>query len=355
METVIRRLRGRGVVVDNNARNRARVPKAKRNAMETLYLAGNSLAEVAEQLGATVQVVTDELDRRGVTKRGPGRKSRFADKPKEAEEIAAAYKNGCSESLLAEIFKCSRDAIRQVARDAGIEIRKGRAGQQVYRYEDRKGREHWMRSSWEIKTALYFDKQDINWDFELESFEIGPCRRYTPDFWIYAADASLELLVDVKGWIYPASDDRIKLFRAARPDLPFELWGQKELSEKGILDLEMPIPEAKRGKGLRSRISKTEIQEAIKLYESGMTTHQVAARLNRSESAIARHLQKLGKTRSRSQTKRMLSADQAMRDRMAELYLEGNSYSKVAELLDIGRDIIAGEIKHRGIARSGSR
>lgn len=356
-QTVCNCLRREGIELRSRAETRlGRVSDTKRNAIETLYKSGQSLEEVAEALDLTVQIVRAELQRRDVERRSVGRKTRFADDAETAAQIFKGYANGCSVSLLAEVYKCSRDAIKQVLLEADVTLRKEGPGKRVYQFVDRKGREHWMRSSWEIKTAIYLDQKGTEWDYEKETYEIGQRKRYTPDFWLYAEDGQVVLIIDVKGWLYPKSDDRIKLFQEAHPDLPFELWGQKELTEFGILDLEIPEPpKGRKRKGLRSRISKAEIAEAVRLYESGMTTGQVAEALNRSESAIARQLQKLGKTRNRHQTKKMMGADQGTRDLIAQTYLSGLSMTKTAEKLGLSRDIVAREIKVRGLSRSRSR
>jgi len=342
-----------GIVRSSAESKRGRFSETTRRKMADLYRDGKSLQEVAAATESTVQIVRDELNRRGIERRRVGRKTRFADEPEIVAQILKGYENGCSVPLLAEVYKCSRNAIKQVLLEADVTLRKKGPGKHVYQFTDRKGREHWMRSSWEIKTAIYLDQKGSNWDYEKETYEIGPKKRYTPDFWVYADDGSLFLVIDVKGWLYPASDDRIKLFQESHPLLPFELWGQKELTEFGILDLEIPEPpKGRKRKGLRSRISKAEITEAARLYESGMTTSQVANALNRSESAIARHLQLLGKTRNRHQTKMMMNADQETRDLAAKIYLEGNSITKTAGTLGISRDIVAREVKDRGISRS---
>jgi IS30 family transposase len=355
-QAVCNSLRATGLILrDRSVTRCGRVDGATRKGIEALYVAGGSLDEVAETLGVTKQIVSAELERRGIAKRSVGRKTRFADEPEIAAQIIKGYENGCTIPLLAEVYHCSRDAIKKVLVAAGVTLRKDGPGKRVFQFIDRKGREFWMRSSWEIKTALFLDQQERNWDYEKESFEIGLRRRYTPDFWVYDTEDRLEKLLDVKGWLYPENEARIQRFRKSYPSLPFELWGQEELTTLGILALDLPVaPPGEARSGLRSRLSKEEIQEAVRLYESNMSTTQVAEALNRSESAVARQLQLLGKTRTRSETKKLLSADQRTRDLIAETYLSGLSISKTASKLGVSRDIVAKEVSDRGISRSRS-
>jgi transposase len=348
VSSVVRRL---GISRDSASTRRGKTPTEVRDKAIELYQAGKTLDEIEAALPITRAVIYRELKKRGIERRRSGARGRFHGQPEVQAKIAEGYSNGCSLALLAAVYQCSSDAIKKILKEAKVALRKEIPGQRGYRYLDRKQREHWFRSTWEIQTAQWFDKQQIDWDYEKETYQIGERKRYTPDFWIYDAEGRLEKLLDVKGWLYGDSEERISLFREQHPELPLEIWPQEKLRELGIFDEDIELPLAIENRGLRSRISKAEIQEAVRLYESGMTTGQVAEALNRSESAIARHLQKLGKTRDRYQTKMMLSADQETRDRVAEVYLAGNSISKTAEILGISRDVVAGEVARRGISR----
>lgn len=356
-QTVYNIIRETGIARSPGEGRRATTPQETRDKAVKLYNSGKSLHEVAEALDITSQIVYGELKRRGIACRPAGRKTRFADDPETANAILVGYKNGCSVPLLAHVYECSRDAVKQVLKDANVSLRKDSPGSRVHQYIDRKGREHWMRSSWEIRTAMWLDREGRNWDYEKETYEINARKHYTPDFWIYDDSGELEILLEVKGWLQPKCDARMELFREAYPGLPLELWTQKELTNHGILELRITEPPKgrKRVRGSGSRISKEEIQEAIRLYETGMSVGQVAKALKRSESGIARKLQVLGKTRNRYETKKLLSADQDTRDLIAQTYLDGLSMSKTAKKLGLSRDIVAGEIKSRGLSRTRSR
>lgn len=351
--TVTRIINEAGVALGPAQANIRRLSAEARQSMVADYLDGASLVEAAEAFDVSKQTIIAELRRRGIARRHVGRKTRFADEPETRAQILKGYENGATIPLLADVYRCSRDAIKQVLTDANVALRKDGPGKCVFQFIDRKGREFWMRSSWEIKTAIFLDQKERDWDYEKESYEIGLRRRYTPDFWVYDADGKLAQLLDVKGWLYPESDERIGRFRTAYPGLPFELWGQEELTAQGILAIALPAaPTGKKRTGLRSRFSKEEVREAIRLYESCMSVGQVAEAMNRSESAVARQLQLLGKTRGRAETKKMLSADQSTRDLIAETYLSGLSISKTAGKLGVSRDIVAQEISSRGLSRN---
>lgn len=350
-QTVYGVVRSMGIARSPGDGRRSRVSQEIRDQAVLLYQIGKTLTEIESELTITRTIVYRELKDRGIKRRRAGSRGRFHNQPEKRKKLAEAYARGCSQSLLAEVFKCSRGVIKKILKEHNIDPRKEIPGQQGYQFIDRKGREHWMRSSWEIKTAKWLDLQDKDWDYEKETYEVGPRKRYTPDFWIYDSSGTLELVVDVKGWLYEDSAERISLFQEQHPNLPLEIWSQDYLEDKGVLAIEIDLPLEVKNYGLRSRISKGEIQKAVELYESGMTTGQVAEALNRSESAIARQLQKLGKTRNRHKTKRMLSADQDTRDKIAEVYSAGNSVTKTAELVGVGRDVVYGELRRRGLTR----
>ena len=353
--TVSRVCKELGITRARGVTKRRRVSNETRDKAVSLYQEGMTLDEIETELGITRTIIYSELKKRGVPRRGAGSRGRFHNAPEKRKQIADAYERGCSMALLCSVYKCSQDPIKKILKEHEIEPRKEIPGQRGYQFIDRKSREHWMRSSWEIKTARWLDDQERDWDYEKETYEIGPKKRYTPDFWLYASSGALELIIDVKGWLYEDSASRIALFLTAHPALPFEIWTQELLAEKGILEIEINLPLEIRQEGLRSCISKAEIQEAIRLYESGLSVGQVAEALNRSESAIARQLQLLGKTRDRYQTRKMMGADQEARDLVAQTYLSGLSMTKTAEKLGLSRDIVSKEISTRGISRTRSR
>jgi DNA invertase Pin-like site-specific DNA recombinase len=310
------------------------------------YLTYESLAEVGAAFGVSTTVVSSELEKRGIPRR-KGRLGLFDRRPEARRKLVEAGKAGASLSLLASVFECSSDAIKRVFKQEKIEIN---GNPKQYRFVDRKGRLFWLRSTWEMMTASWLDQEGRDWDFEKESFEVGPKRRYTPDFWIYSEDGSIDLIIDVKGWLYPGSEERICLFTKAYPEVPFELWDQNSLREKGILDQKIPfIPTVVRhGPCLRSSVTPEEIRRILDLHARGLSNKEVATALNRSETCVANHIQKMGASRPRGVTKRARSAGQQLRDTACKLYQSGRSYKTTAALTGLSVDIIRGEVLRRG-------
>ena len=50
-----------------------------------------------------------------------------------------------------------------------------------FRYERLDGKKICFRSSWEAKTAKYLDNQNIEWEYEHKTFDLGSST-YLPDF-----------------------------------------------------------------------------------------------------------------------------------------------------------------------------
>jgi len=83
-------------------------------------------------------------------------------------------------------------------------------------------RTHWvehrgvkMRSSWERRFAEAMDRRGIEWEYEPRRFDLGEVT-YLPDFYV----AEFGAYVEIKGWLDPQSQRRIKLFRDQYPEIP---------------------------------------------------------------------------------------------------------------------------------------
>lgn len=57
--------------------------------------------------------------------------------------------------------------------------------------------EHYIRSSYEYAYALYLDTQNVNWGYEVETYDLG-FKKYKPDFFIYDNQGNLIKVVEVK-------------------------------------------------------------------------------------------------------------------------------------------------------------
>ena len=66
---------------------------------------------------------------------------------------------------------------------------------------------HWVRSSWELFVADWLFDHNIPYEYEFKRFHFGRWS-YLPDFYV----SSLDLWIEVKGWMDPKSRLQIRLF-----------------------------------------------------------------------------------------------------------------------------------------------
>lgn len=88
----------------------------------------------------------------------------------------------------------------------------------------------WMRSTWEVAYAKYLTKNDIKWQYETKTFDVGK-GRYTPDFYLPETDT----YVEIKGRWYPESKKKFNLFRKKFYSTNIILLTQKELKKLKII------------------------------------------------------------------------------------------------------------------------
>ena len=86
-----------------------------------------------------------------------------------------------------------------------------------------------MRSSWEVKTADYLTRKNINWLYESEWLDLG-CTKYLPDFYL----PEYNLYIEVKG--RKKGTDIEKVLEARKLGNKILLWDGEELLKRGIID-----------------------------------------------------------------------------------------------------------------------
>lgn len=90
----------------------------------------------------------------------------------------------------------------------------------------------WLRSSYEIKSALYYDKHKILWYYELVHFPVilnGKQTTYTPDFFLIEEFK----FIDAKG--YPLNNaDKIQAFKEQYPYIKLDVLFYNDLIKLGI-------------------------------------------------------------------------------------------------------------------------
>jgi hypothetical protein len=112
-------------------------------------------------------------------------------------------------------------------------------------YVDRKGREHHLRSSWELGFAIFLDLLELNWDYEIRTLEGSGGDWYLPDFYV----SEWDLYFEIKGYVRDSVIERLRdVSENCKVDI--RLLGRKELEELDVLSLR---PSGKRFEFDRSR------------------------------------------------------------------------------------------------------
>jgi predicted nuclease of restriction endonuclease-like RecB superfamily len=80
-----------------------------------------------------------------------------------------------------------------------------------------------MRSNWEVAYAKWLDKQNIKWQYEQQTFDLGDTT-YTPDFYLPETDTYIE----IKGYWYNISKKKFKLFKKLYPQIKITVIMEKK-------------------------------------------------------------------------------------------------------------------------------
>jgi hypothetical protein len=101
---------------------------------------------------------------------------------------------------------------KQITRDKVSGNKNGQYGKappivKGVKFIDRKGRLFKFRSKWEEKLAIYFDKNNIDWEYEKTTYKLSDNSTYTPDFFIE------EMIYEVKGYPYKRSIEKFECFK----------------------------------------------------------------------------------------------------------------------------------------------
>ncbi len=93
----------------------------------------------------------------------------------------------------------------------------------------------YFRSSWELKVAVFFDKNNIKWDYEKYKFilpsDIKKEESYTPDFYLIDHHKHIE----VKGYWRLDASEKFERFKKEYPDVVVEIWDKEKLKQLNIL------------------------------------------------------------------------------------------------------------------------
>ena len=92
-----------------------------------------------------------------------------------------------------------------------------------------------FRSTYEMKYALYLDKNDVKWTFENVKFEIFDSRgeklTYSPDFYLTDSNEYIE----IKGYWYPKNLEKFNLFKEQYPNIKITVLMLEDLKKLGVL------------------------------------------------------------------------------------------------------------------------
>jgi len=87
-----------------------------------------------------------------------------------------------------------------------------------------------MRSSWEVAYAKYLDKQQIKWQYEPKTFDLGEIT-YTPDFYLSNSDTYIE----IKGFWRDNAKNKFRLFKKLFPLIKCKLYRKNHLRRMKVL------------------------------------------------------------------------------------------------------------------------
>ena len=87
-----------------------------------------------------------------------------------------------------------------------------------------------MRSTWEVAYAKYLDKNNIKWQYEPKTFDLGDTT-YTPDFYCPIEN----LYVEVKGFWWEKQKKKYDKFLKLYPEINISLLNKSKLIEFGVL------------------------------------------------------------------------------------------------------------------------
>jgi hypothetical protein len=146
------------------------------------------------------------------------------------------YESGADYRELATKYGVSTACVCDTLRAAGLQSRTGWAKYRTHPWQDKKGKWHRFKSSWELAYAKYLDDQNKNWKYEPHHYTLEICRRYTPDFEIYDIDGTLKDMVDVKGWLNESTERRMLEFVSTYPSMPLRVIGCDEMIKLGLID-----------------------------------------------------------------------------------------------------------------------
>ena len=210
------------------------IPSEKKKQMEALFHQGKTTQEISADTGIPKGSVSRILRAEcGIGKRPSRRRTRLT--VDQMKEVARKYELGFDYKTLADEYGVSVTPIGRAVNTYGSP-RRGWAKYRTTTWVDRKNRSFIFKSSWEKAFAVFLDSLNLDWGYEVISYPLKTCSRYTPDFTIYNDDGSIRELVEVHGWLDDPTKARLQEFAEIYPELPFRLCGAEELASRGLIE-----------------------------------------------------------------------------------------------------------------------
>jgi DNA invertase Pin-like site-specific DNA recombinase len=198
-----------------------------------LFQAGKRTREIAAEVGTSNGTVSKALrEVFGVQKRPSTKRRKLS--LSQRKELAQRYKAGETYQDLATAYSISTNTVGVIVKEQGIEPRTGWLKYRTTLWEDRKGRSHVFKSTWEQAYAQYLDEHGLTWEYEPRKFGLKKCRCYTPDFAVETPDGTM--YIEVHGWLDDLTKNRILEFRKMYPELLFDMLGPGELADLGLVE-----------------------------------------------------------------------------------------------------------------------
>lgn len=93
----------------------------------------------------------------------------------------------------------------------------------------------WMRSTWEIALAEWYDFHGVKWQYEPKYFVVGKGtwrgETYTPDFYL----PKEKQYVEVKGYLNKSNARKMEAFKTKYPEIKLVMFRKAELQAMGVL------------------------------------------------------------------------------------------------------------------------
>jgi len=94
----------------------------------------------------------------------------------------------------------------------------------------RKDLGHRCRSKIEANFARFLKWLEVEYIYEYKTFILKDGRYYTPDFYL----SQLDMYIELKGYMYRDSENRIKIFKESYPNIKFNLLMQNSKEWKSV-------------------------------------------------------------------------------------------------------------------------